>query len=223
MAHYGLENLKELVEITKPFGNLDYFLQRDLGNVLPLPIMEVVQNFGDGEVIDGPPPPPSKKRKVSSSQGFRFGPQLPFGHPLDLGEIFSAPANFFCRNLKWESGASGHVRDDKGKAKLMHDSSFNNSGLLSHAAMRLSDLGFNLDSILGGGAVPNDVLKSAIMEALSELLPSGSLSRPAKGGGADSVDKKAVVQVLKLMEPGKDKSQVEVKEFGPSTSGSLSD
>ncbi|KAL1808489.1 hypothetical protein ACET3Z_025479 [Daucus carota] len=46
MANYGLENLKELVEISKPFGNLDYFLQRDLGFVLAFPYVELVRLGG---------------------------------------------------------------------------------------------------------------------------------------------------------------------------------
>lgn len=77
MANYGLEHLKELVEVSKPFGNLDYYLRRDMGNVLPHPILEVVQNMGDGEVIDGPPPLLSRKEKFLHRRALVLAPLCP--------------------------------------------------------------------------------------------------------------------------------------------------
>lgn len=52
MASYGLNNLTQFVEAPALFENLQYFLDRDMGLVLP---MEIIPNFGLGEVENEPP------------------------------------------------------------------------------------------------------------------------------------------------------------------------
>ncbi|KAL1805243.1 hypothetical protein ACET3Z_028311 [Daucus carota] len=63
MAQYGIDKGLEFGEFTGTVGNMDYYLARDMGMTMPLPNPEVLQNLGEGEVINGPPPPPPKKRK----------------------------------------------------------------------------------------------------------------------------------------------------------------
>ncbi|KAL1811982.1 hypothetical protein ACET3Z_022047 [Daucus carota] len=65
MAEHGLDNLSELVELpgASTFENLQFLLDRDMGMVINNPDVEVVENMGLGEVVDGPPPSVPAKRK----------------------------------------------------------------------------------------------------------------------------------------------------------------
>lgn len=56
MAHFGYENKSSLVQAPGVFGDLQHFLNRDIGMALPYPEFELLENFGDGEVIDPSPP-----------------------------------------------------------------------------------------------------------------------------------------------------------------------
>ncbi|WOG85544.1 hypothetical protein DCAR_0104735 [Daucus carota subsp. sativus] len=64
MAEYGMKYLTDTVELpgASTLGNLQYFLERDMGRVLPNPEMVILPNLGLGDVEDGPPPPPPAKR-----------------------------------------------------------------------------------------------------------------------------------------------------------------
>ena len=218
MANYGLENLKELVEISKPFGNLDYFLQRDLGFVLAFPYVEVVQNMGDGEVIDGPAPPPVKKRKLTPSQGVCSGSSLPFRKQLvRLGGLLPDTLH----SSSFMGGVDGKVLygKGKGKANLEEVPGLNFSGTFSAAAIRLLNSGCDLSSIL---AAPKAVLQNALLEAWAELLPKGGPPKFAFNGVDDvSAHNKATIQVLELLDPVM--VEEDMVNDGASTSGTLSD
>lgn len=54
MASYSLQNLTHFVEAPTVFGNLKYFLDRDMGLALS---MEIIPDFGRGEVLDDYAPP----------------------------------------------------------------------------------------------------------------------------------------------------------------------
>ena len=63
MASDGLNNLQAFSKTPSLFGDLSYYLYRDMGLVLPSPIRETVSNMGEGEVIDAPPLERNLKRK----------------------------------------------------------------------------------------------------------------------------------------------------------------
>ncbi|KAK1359574.1 hypothetical protein POM88_044048 [Heracleum sosnowskyi] len=50
MANYGMQYMAHFVEAPGIFGSLQHFLDRDMGLALP---MEVLPNFGEGEVVEG--------------------------------------------------------------------------------------------------------------------------------------------------------------------------
>lgn len=56
MAEYGLNNSSFFAEAPHIFGNLQHFLDRDMGLAMPFEIMD---NFGLGEVVDADLPPPA--------------------------------------------------------------------------------------------------------------------------------------------------------------------
>ncbi|KAL1808902.1 hypothetical protein ACET3Z_025892 [Daucus carota] len=64
MAEYALENLPDYVETPGPHvvGNLQFYLDRDMGMVIANPEIELLPNMGLGEVIDGSPPPSNKRK-----------------------------------------------------------------------------------------------------------------------------------------------------------------
>ena len=69
MAKHGMQNLSDLVKLpdASTMGNLQFFLDRDMGRVLPYPEVEVLPNLGLGEVVDAPPSSNTCKRLCTSS------------------------------------------------------------------------------------------------------------------------------------------------------------
>lgn len=72
LATYGMNNLTEFSEFTGSFGELNYYLARDMGLVLPSPIREAASFLGDGEVIDAAPPRTCPQKEVGCSLPCRF-------------------------------------------------------------------------------------------------------------------------------------------------------
>lgn len=65
MASYGMEKMQELVLAPGHFGDIHHYLQRDMGMILPFPQFELLENFGEGEVLDPSPPlSPVEARKT---------------------------------------------------------------------------------------------------------------------------------------------------------------
>lgn len=64
MANYGMENLPSFAQTLGNFGNIQYFLHRDMGPGLPFPELELQTNLGLGEVCN-PTPPISPISEVS--------------------------------------------------------------------------------------------------------------------------------------------------------------
>lgn len=54
LAEYGRDNLNAFGEVPGSVGNLQHFLDRDLGLEIPLQVMD---NMGLGEVVNAPKPP----------------------------------------------------------------------------------------------------------------------------------------------------------------------
>lgn len=53
MAIYGMQNMTQFVKTPGVFGNLQHYLNRDMGLALP---MEIAPNYGMGDIIDLTPP-----------------------------------------------------------------------------------------------------------------------------------------------------------------------
>ncbi|WOG96850.1 hypothetical protein DCAR_0416188 [Daucus carota subsp. sativus] len=228
MARYALENLKVFVETSKPFGNLDFFLQRDMGKVLPHPIYEFL---GDGEVIDGPPPPPVKKRRLSPFQN------LHFGHSLDFSgsSVFDGFSPFQglerCVRLAKKQEGWEREKQRKGKGKLLEDYSFNKNGLLSKEAIsllndqKLSALDsifrgseVDMESVVFGGVAVKEILHKALTGSLADLLPLWSISRTELEQASGIVDFIAVYNVMKVMGFGNQEAEFRYNASQPSTS-----
>ncbi|WOG89915.1 hypothetical protein DCAR_0209155 [Daucus carota subsp. sativus] len=120
LASYGMRNLTCFAEAKSRVGDLDFFLERDMGRVLPAPINELALNMGEGEVIDGPPPNPAKKRRVNVEYGAGNSSSA-VHHSLNAGCV-SAMVN-------------------KGKRKFYEGMAFNNGGIFSPSAIRIMEEG----------------------------------------------------------------------------------
>lgn len=53
MVAFGMQNLSHFAETPGGFGNLQYYLDRDMGSPLPT---EILPNFRLGKIIDVSPP-----------------------------------------------------------------------------------------------------------------------------------------------------------------------
>ncbi|KAL1808091.1 hypothetical protein ACET3Z_025081 [Daucus carota] len=164
MAHFGLLRRSQFAECPGLFGDLKFFLDRDMGLALPNPVGELLANFGDGEVIDGPPPPPPpppppscRKRKRSfpsydlfdlddsPAQHFvakeapyplQFLVVPSFPHPLTQ-EHATVGALLSVPPVPAESGLTAPPPVDKGKEKLYKDYSFSDNGIMSQKALKI--------------------------------------------------------------------------------------
>ncbi|KAL1806764.1 hypothetical protein ACET3Z_029832 [Daucus carota] len=187
MAVYGLNNLTCLVEAPGVFGDLQHYLDRDMGMVLALPNIDILPNFGLGEIEDGPPPAPGKKRKF----GFQFGiddHSVPLAFASDCPPI-SLECSYVPRYRYWMNKAGTPQHDNlgpgsiKGKAKLYHDYSFYKDGTLSEHAINLLENGslvhisdafaadvIDLEAPVGMGFFVKDILHHAVNDTLSDVV-----------------------------------------------------
>lgn len=73
MATYDLNNLTQFVEALDVFGNLQYYLDRYIGLLLP---MEIISNLRIGEVVDEfLPHPPLDVEDMRQEMSYRDGCQ----------------------------------------------------------------------------------------------------------------------------------------------------
>ena len=47
MTNYGKTNMKKFFKVPNTFGNLDYYLERDMERMFPMPFIEVIPHFGE--------------------------------------------------------------------------------------------------------------------------------------------------------------------------------
>ncbi|WOG97860.1 hypothetical protein DCAR_0417201 [Daucus carota subsp. sativus] len=126
LAIYGMNNLSEFAEVPNMVGDLHYYLERDMGRALPLPIRQVGLLLGDGEVEDGPPPPP-KRQKTENS----------FGLNLNIESLlhgFRSSAVNGCSNAifgyyRGSSSRPARRLSDKGKAKMQPENDSVDTGV----------------------------------------------------------------------------------------------
>lgn len=141
MAQYGMERLTTFAEFSGLFVDPQYYLDRDMGLVLPAPFGEVAANFGEGEVIDAAPPPPTLKRKRLDPQEVGCSLANTVRAPL-----FQATAEFAIRRdfpkqhgTRGVGSSSAHLDDSvqvlgKGKANLHEDFPVSEGNALSKMA-----------------------------------------------------------------------------------------
>ena len=165
MPEYELENASFFGEVPRSLGNLQHFLERDIGVAVPF---EVMDNLGMGEVVDADPPPEPVHSPIVNQV-------LDHSTILDLFHAFIAqadkkivkhlnPANVSLSNFQipgienvtsrinlqkpslnsLEVSGQGNSFDAssgtislKGKGKLYEKASFNNNGIMSSAVMEM--------------------------------------------------------------------------------------
>ena len=154
MANYGLYHASVFGEVSGSVGDLEYHLARDMGMTLPRPTLEVAQNIGDGEVIDGPPP--SKKRKCAQED--------------------EAPQRVF--KDKGKDKVYEHFSfNDKGliSSRAMH--ALESNQLTAHSP-EFSKKVIDLDALVGTGIYARDVLHHAVIGSLQTIIPKLYVSNP---------------------------------------------
>ena len=184
MAQYGIDKGLEFGEFTGTVGNMDYYLARDMGMTMPLPNPEVLQNLGEGEVIDGPPPPPSKKRKYDDLS-FEVRPLQCF------------------RDKDKEKVMEHYSFNDKGiftekAVKAM------TSGSLSRFSPVFNGEMVDLNVVVGRGIYARDILHHAVIGTMRVIIPKLYVSNHVRPL-AEVDELMTVNQVLSLLgfNPGK--------------------
>lgn len=152
MASYGMNNLKVLVQAPGVFGNLQYYLERDMGMILPYPEFELLDNLGEGEVINfSPPEPPT----------WIMHNNFAIVSPLIDGAI--------------NCNAEMTIEMIKGKGICLTGYAFMQGGLITHKAQRILNEGIlipflkefsnkviNMDKDIFKGVYARDLLDSAV-------------------------------------------------------------
>ncbi|KAL1803898.1 hypothetical protein ACET3Z_032545 [Daucus carota] len=196
MAEYGMNHLTEVVELpgASTLGNLQFFLDRDMGRVLPNPELVVLPNLGLGEVEDGPPPSlPAKRvccdsglsRNVWSGRVNKMkGPMAPRLSSFQFGST----------SKKWEIDAPIPLLIAKERDMLYGGYLFYKDGSFTDQAIEILELGdlaevspvfaekaVNLEAHVGKGLFAKDILNYACLGCLSvalEALQDAPLSPP---------------------------------------------
>uniref|UniRef100_A0A164TGS9 RNase H type-1 domain-containing protein n=1 Tax=Daucus carota subsp. sativus TaxID=79200 RepID=A0A164TGS9_DAUCS len=209
MAEHGLSNLTEMVELpgSSTLGNLQFFLDRDMGRVLPNPQMVILPNLGLGEVEDGIPPPPVNHsfddpvpRSISVAVHDRKmkGPMLTGNSPLKG-----------CSSKSWEIEAPIPLLLAKGKDMLYGGYAFYSNGSFSRKAVEILESGMlaeispvfaqknvNLEAHVGKGLLAKDILNYAMLGCLYvavAILQKPNSPQMTNLGSGSVDDKKPVI------------------------------
>ena len=149
LVDYGMKNLKVFAEPPGFFGDLQFYLDRDMGMVLPYPISEVVANFRDGEIIDDSPPRHTLKRKRLEYDMGCCGFEEPDLWPFLNHEFHTKLLYALTYPLIWPdkptndlSSSKNGLANGKGKEKLYQEYAFYDNGTLSMDAVKFLDEGF---------------------------------------------------------------------------------
>ncbi|KAL1826435.1 hypothetical protein ACET3Z_004847 [Daucus carota] len=145
MAKYGLLHLTDLVEMPgdTTLGNLQFYLDRDMGRVIITPDVVIMPLMGLGEVIDGDRPCNFLKRKqVDSVQGCYGGSfdRLVPVKGVNAG-MFSPSLNTADVSPTWSITPPVPLPASKGKDKHYPNYAFFENGSLSDKACAILDLG----------------------------------------------------------------------------------
>lgn len=137
MADYGLHHLSDLVELpgSSTLGNLQFFLDRDMGRVISNPEVEVMPFMGLGEVIDGDPPGnPLKRKREESLQTYSDVSADGNGVVPVSNTAVAAPSS-------WHIIPPSTLAACKGKGKHYEIYAFYDHGFLSDKAVAVLDSG----------------------------------------------------------------------------------
>ena len=175
MAEYGMKHLTATVELpgASTLGNLQYFLDRDMGRALPNPEMVILPNLGLGEVEDGPPLPPPAKRVC-------FSRDIKMKAPLDPPQCNSFLGS---TSQSWKIATLIPLLIAKGKDALYGGFKFYENGNFSEQAIDILKTGtlaeispvfaekaVNLEAYVINGLLAKDVLNYACLGCLSIAL-----------------------------------------------------
>uniref|UniRef100_A0A165X0T1 Uncharacterized protein n=1 Tax=Daucus carota subsp. sativus TaxID=79200 RepID=A0A165X0T1_DAUCS len=178
MAEYGMKYLTDTVELpgASTLGNLQYFLERDMGRVLPNPEMVILPNLGLGDVEDGPPPSPPAKRVC-------FSRELKLKAPSAPSQSYASPGS---TSENWKIDTPIPLLIEKGKDALYGGFMFYKDGKFSDQAISILEEGslvkvspvfaekaINLEAHAINGLLVKDVLNFACLGCLSVALESG--------------------------------------------------
>lgn len=177
MAGYRMKYLTDTMELpgASTLGNLQFFLERDMGRVLPNPEMVILPNLGLGEVEDGPPPPPPAKRVCYSRDIKLKAPMDPSHSSFFLGSS----------SQKWKIDTPIPLLIAKGRDmlyggyKFYKDDSFTDqaidileSGTLAEVSPMFAEKAVNLEAHVINGLLAKDVLNYTCLGCLSITLES---------------------------------------------------
>lgn len=188
MAEYALKNLTSFVELHGPqgFGDLIFYLDRDMGLVIANPDVELMPNLGLGEVIDGSPPRQPLKRKRCADDFV-----VPFEFPA-LDGAMCGPNVYASKLLKIRamededfvpqplSGKCKYsmVTSSKDKEKSYEEYAFFANGSFTQKAIAVLDSGslhfssvfgdpdLDLETFVGNGLFAKDLLQHACLDTL---------------------------------------------------------
>lgn len=163
-----------------------------MGVVLPYPEFELLENFGEGEVLDTSPP-----SSPLGDFGFQSG-------ILDISRPYWAPFKVeggHQSNLQLSTyspqvilaNAPSEMDNSKGKGKTSTEYAFMHNGLLTQQALRILDEGrlipiskvfyspvVNLDNEVFPGIFARDVLDCDVKGSLGELLSAALVRKDMK-------------------------------------------
>ncbi|WOG81429.1 hypothetical protein DCAR_0100576 [Daucus carota subsp. sativus] len=192
LADYGLANVNLFGEVPRTLGNLQHFLDRDMGIAVPFDVMD---NLGMGEVVDADPPP--KPVHISSPHVDSAFPTLEHNTLLDLFHAFISQEGFKSKAQSMGSfvfpkhGSTLAVPTDtsslKGKGKMYEKASFNGNGVLSSAAVEVLESGSlnHISEVFAQSSVNLDVQVFQDVSA-KEILDQAVQGWSSRGNGASS-------------------------------------
>ncbi|KAL1811319.1 hypothetical protein ACET3Z_021384 [Daucus carota] len=165
MAEYGLEHFSNFVEIPgpQPIGNLQFFIDRDMGMVIANPEIELLPNMGLGEVVDGPPPQTMHcKRKHPCHFSSDLMGDMNSAFPADgyLKDLALSPPSWELNPNPWVYNQSAAVNPAFKAVEILE------SGSLLHYSDVFGDKNLDLEVHVANGMYAKDILHHAVLDTL---------------------------------------------------------
>ena len=192
MAEYGLEHFSSFMELPWPetVGNLQFFMDRDMGMIIANPEVELLPNLGLGEVVDAPSPSPNRLKRgynylnTDECNFFLEGAFSTFVAEAPPPWVMSAPSwsndPILAKIPPFKPSASTSADQRKGKAKMYEGYAFYEDGKLSNPAVEILESGallhfsdvfanrvLDLEAHVLNGFYAKDILHYAVLDCLS--------------------------------------------------------
>lgn len=170
MATYGLNNLTQFVEAPVMFDNLQYYLDRDMGLTIP---MEIIPNFGIGEVVDEFTPQ-SPTDVVDLGQAMPTGDiSGPMGVQLDLEEeIPESMEDKARRLLKGKSKVHSHSSTSHGE--MLYDANPPEDDCIVAFSKKFGTIILDVNQEIFPGIYTPKILENLVQGKLATHLQSSS-------------------------------------------------